>query len=68
MNPKRTGKSAKVKAVNLIVDSIVNNNLIPQQQVLALRESLVHNHVRILSKSVGVIDNTLFDTYQYVLS
>ena len=67
MNPKRAGKSAKWKAVNLIVHSIVNNNLTPQQQILALRESLVHNCVRILSKSAGVIDNTLFDTYQYVL-
>ena len=66
-NPKMAGKSAKVKAVNLTVDSIVNNNLSPQQQVLALREALVHTRVRILSKSAGVIDNTLFDTFEYVL-
>ena len=68
MNPKRAGKSAKVKAFHLIVDSIVNNNFTPQQQVLALQEALVHTCVRILSKSAGVTDNTLFDTYEYVLT
>ena len=57
----------KWKAVNLIVDSIVNKNLTPQQQVLALREALVRTCVRIFSKSAGVIDNTLFDTFEYVL-
>ena len=36
VNPKKAGNNAKGKAVKLIIDSIINKNLTPQQQVLAL--------------------------------
>ena len=67
-NPKKAGSNAKGKAVKLIIDSIINNNLTPQQQVLALREALLNFHVRIVAKSAGVIDNSLFDVYEHIIN
>ena len=46
----------------------MNNNWTPQQQVLALREALLNFHVRIVTKSAGVIDNSLFDVYEHVIN
>ena len=68
VNPKQAGKNAKGKAVKLIIDSIINNNLTPQQQVLALREALLNFHVRIVAKSAGVIDNSLFIVYEHIIN
>ena len=65
---QKTGSNAKVKAVKLIIDSILNKNLTPQKQVLALREALLHIQVRIVAKSAGVIDNSLFDVYEHIIN
>ena len=67
-NPKKAGSNAKGKAVKFIIDSIINKNLTPQQQVLALREALLHIQVRIVAKSAGVIDNSLFDVYEHIIN
>ena len=36
VNPKKAGKNAKGRAVKLIIDSIINKNLTPEQQVPTL--------------------------------
>ena len=45
------------KSINTIVNSIVENNLTPEQRAFALKQAMVHIRVRGLAKIVGLINN-----------
>ena len=42
------------------MNSIVQNNLTPEQRAFALKKAMVHPHVRALAKSAGLIDDQDF--------
>ena len=47
----------KNQSINAIVNSIVENTLTPEQRAFALKQAMVHPHVRGLAKSAGLIDD-----------
>ena len=51
-----------------MVNSIVQNNLTPQQRAFALKLAIVHPDVRALAKSAGLIDNPDFIEKNYILN
>ena len=58
----------KNESINTIVNSIVQNNLTPQQRAFALNQAMVHTDVRGLAKSAGLIDNQDFVKKNYILN
>ena len=50
----------KNKSINAIVNSIVQNDLTPQQRAFSLKQAMVHPDVRALAKSAGLIDDQDF--------
>ena len=50
------------------MNSIVQNNLTPEQRAFALKQAMVHPHVRALAKSAGLIDDQDFVKKNYILS
>ena len=58
----------KTKSINTIVNSIVQNNLTPQQKAFALNQAMVHPDVRALAKSAGLIDDKDVIKKNYILN
>ena len=58
----------KNESINTIVNSIVQNNLTPEQRAFALKQAMVHPHVRALAKSAGLIDDQDVVKKNYILN
>ena len=61
-------RKCKNKSINSIVNAIVQNNLTPQQRAFALNQAMIHQDVRVLAKSAGLIDNQDFMKKNYILN
>ena len=58
----------KNESINTIVNSIVQNNLTPEQRSFALKQAMVHPHLRALPKSAGPIDDQDVVKKNYILN